>query len=178
MTLGGAGLPRAGPPGPVRYDTVMQKITPFLWFDDQAEEAVRHYMSVFDDSRIVETQRYGEAGPGKAGTVMTIAFELAGQQFIALNGGPHFTFNEAVSLSVDCATQEEVDTLWARLGEGGEEGQCGWLKDRYGLWWQINPRRLTELLGDPDPVRAGRVMKAMLQMKKIDIQALVDAYEQ
>ncbi|GHG61159.1 VOC family protein [Streptomyces griseocarneus] len=156
----------------------MQKITPFLWFDDQAEEAVRHYMSVFGDSRIVDVQRYGEAGPGKAGTVMTVTFELAGQQFIALNGGPHFTFNEAVSLSVDCVTQEEVDELWEKLGAGGEEGQCGWLKDRFGLWWQVNPRKLNELLSDPDPVKAGRVMKAMLQMKKIDIQALVDAYEQ
>ncbi|MFI9201048.1 VOC family protein [Streptomyces sp. NPDC053048] len=154
----------------------MQKITTFLWFDDQAEEAVRQYLSIFDDSRTVLT-RYGEAGPGRPGTVMTITFELAGQQFIALNGGPHFTFNEAVSLSVDCGTQEEVDELWARLGEGGEEGQCGWVKDRFGLWWQVNPRKLSELLADPDPVKAERVMKAMLQMKKIDIQALVDAYE-
>ncbi|MCA6095190.1 VOC family protein [Streptomyces sp. SCA3-4] len=155
----------------------MQKITTFLWFDDQAEEAAGFYTSVFDDSRVVEVQRYGEAGPGEAGTVMVVTFELAGQRFIALNGGPQFTFNEAVSLSVDCATQEEVDELWAKLGDGGEEGACGWLKDRFGLWWQIVPRTLTELLGDPDPVRSNRVMRAMLGMKKIDVQELVDAAE-
>ncbi|MEV5243125.1 VOC family protein [Streptomyces cinnamoneus] len=153
----------------------MQKITTFLWFDDRAEEAAGFYTSVFDDSRIVEVQRYGEAGPGEAGTVMVVTFELAGQRFIALNGGPQFTFNEAVSLSVDCATQEEVDELWAKLGDGGEEGACGWLKDRFGLWWQIVPRTLTELLGDPDPVRSNRVMRAMLGMKKIDVQELLDA---
>ncbi|GHC71176.1 VOC family protein [Streptomyces cinnamoneus] len=153
----------------------MQKITTFLWFDDRAEEAAGFYTSVFDDSRIVEVQRYGEAGPGEAGTVMVVTFELAGQRFIALNGGPQFTFNEAVSLSVDCGTQEEVDELWAKLGDGGQEGACGWLKDRFGLWWQIVPRALTELLGDPDPVRSNRVMRAMLGMKKIDIQELVDA---
>ncbi|KJY43879.1 3-demethylubiquinone-9 3-methyltransferase [Streptomyces sp. NRRL B-1568] len=155
----------------------MQKITPFLWFDDQAEEAVNHYMSVFDDSRILEVQRYGEAGPGAPGTVMTISFELAGQRFTALNGGPQFTFTEAVSFTVDCVTQEEVDTLWEKLSDGGEEGPCGWLKDKFGLSWQITPRILPELLGDPDPVKSQRVMKAMLEMKKIDIQALRDAYE-
>ncbi|MEU5103368.1 VOC family protein [Streptomyces sp. NPDC021354] len=155
----------------------MQKITTFLWFDNQAEEAANHYTSIFDDSRIVDIQRYGEAGPGEAGTVMTVTFELAGQRFIALNGGPHFTFTEAISLSVDCATQEEVDELWARLGEGGEDGPCGWLKDKYGLSWQIVPRKLTELMSDPDPVKSAQVTKAMLGMKKIDIQGLVDAYE-
>ncbi|MBC2878531.1 MULTISPECIES: VOC family protein [Streptomyces] len=153
----------------------MQKITSFLWFDDQAEEAAAHYTSVFDDSRIVHVQRYGEAGPGEPGSVMTVTFELAGQQFIALNGGPRFTFNEAVSLYVDCTSQEEVDELWARLAEGGEEGPCGWLKDRYGLSWQIIPRRLTDLLSDADAERAGRVMRAMLEMTKIDVAKLEEA---
>ncbi|HEX5569455.1 MAG TPA: VOC family protein [Streptomyces sp.] len=152
-----------------------QKITTCLWFDYQAEEAARHYTSVFGDSRIVEVRRYGQAGPGKAGTVMTVTFELAGQRFLALNGGPQFPFTEAISLSVDCATQEEVDELWARLGEGGEEGPCGWLKDRYGLSWQIVPRKLEELLGDPDPAVSERAMKAMLGMRKIDVQGLLDA---
>ncbi|KAK1184788.1 VOC family protein [Streptomyces sp. NBS 14/10] len=156
----------------------MQKITTFLWFDDQAEEAARHYTSIFDDSQVVDIQRYGEAGPGEPGSVMTVTFELAGQRFIALNGGPHFTFTEAISLSVDCATQDEVDELWARLGDGGEEGPCGWLKDKYGLSWQIVPSKLTELMSDPDPAKSARVTKAMLGMKKIDIQGLVDAYEQ
>ncbi|SCK53788.1 VOC family protein [Streptomyces sp. WMMB 322] len=156
----------------------MQKITTFLWFDDQAEEAVEHYTSVFPDSRVIDVQRYGEAGPGEPGTVMTIAFELAGQRFTALNGGPEFTFNEAVSLYVDCADQAEVDTYWAKLAEGGEEGPCGWLKDKYGLSWQIVPRVLTELLRDPDPARSARVMKAMLGMRKLDVQALEDAGRQ
>ncbi len=154
----------------------MQKITTFLWFDNQAEEAATYYTSIFDDSRIVNVQRYGPAGPGEAGTVMTVTFELAGQQFIALNGGPEFTFNEAVSLYVDCATQEEVDELWAKLADGGEEGPCGWLKDKYGLSWQVIPSTLTDLLSDPDPVKADRVMQAMLGMKKIEVQGLVDAY--
>ncbi|MBH1938125.1 VOC family protein [Streptomyces sp. AV19] len=154
----------------------MQKITPFLWFDSQAEEAAEHYTSLFPDSRIVDVQRYGEAGPGEPGTVMTVTFELAGQQFIALNGGPQFIFNEAVSLYVDCTTQEEVDELWAKLGADGEEGPCGWLKDRYGLSWQIIPRTLTDLLSDPDPAKSDRVMKAMLQMTKIDVRAVEDAY--
>ena len=153
-----------------------QKITTFLWFDDQAEEAARFYTSLFPDSRIVEVQRYGEAGPGEAGSVMTVAFELAGQYHVALNGGPLFPFTEAISLQVGCDDQAEVDRLWAALTEGGQESDCGWLKDRYGLSWQITPRRLVELLGDPDPVRAQRVMRAMLQMRKIDIQALEDAY--
>ncbi|MFG2818215.1 VOC family protein [Kitasatospora sp. NPDC048365] len=153
-----------------------QKITPFLWFDDRAEEAAEFYTSLFPDSRILETQRYGEAGPGVAGTVMTVSFELSGQRYVALNGGPLFHFTEAVSFEVDCADQAEVDELWARLTDGGEESACGWLKDRFGLSWQIVPRRLTELLADPDPVKAARVMKSMLTMRKIDVQALEDAY--
>ncbi|WP_240138876.1 VOC family protein [Streptomyces sp. MUM 178J] len=155
----------------------MQKIKTFLWFDKQAEEAVAHYTSIFGDSRVVTVARYGEAGPGEPGSVMTIEFELAGQRFVALNGGPEFTFNEAISLSVDCESQDEVDRYWAALTEGGEEGPCGWLKDKYGLSWQINPRILGELLSDPDRAKADRVMQAMLGMKKIDIQGLKDAYE-
>ncbi|MER7505035.1 VOC family protein [Nonomuraea pusilla] len=154
----------------------MQKITTFLWFDDQAEEAAEFYTSLFADSRVVDVQRYGEAGPGPEGTAMLVTFELAGQRFLALNGGPHFRFTEAVSLYVDCESQEEVDELWARLTEGGgEESQCGWLKDRYGLSWQIVPRVLGELMSDPDRARAGRVTQAMLGMKKIEIQGLLDA---
>ncbi|MEU8106507.1 VOC family protein [Nonomuraea muscovyensis] len=150
----------------------MQKITTYLWFDDQAEEAAEFYTSLFADSRIVSVQRYGDAGPGPAGQAMMVTFELAGQRFLALNGGPQFTFTEAISLYVDCETQEEVDALWTRLTEGGEETQCGWLKDRWGLSWQIIPRALPELLSDPDPVKAQQVMKAMLGMQKIDISAL------
>ncbi|MFP3992110.1 VOC family protein [Streptomyces sp. E11-3] len=154
----------------------MQKITTFLWFDDQAEEAAEFYTSVFGgDSQVLDVQRYGEAGPGEPGSVMVVSFELAGQKFAALNGGPQFKFTEAISLSVDCEDQAEVDTLWAKLTEGGEESQCGWLKDRYGLSWQITPRILPELLSDPDPAKAERAMKAMLGMQKIDVQALKDA---
>ncbi|WP_327323882.1 VOC family protein [Streptomyces sp. NBC_01210] len=156
----------------------MQKITTFLWFDNQAEEAAQHYTSIFDDSRVTDVQRYGEAGPGEPGTAMIVTFELAGQKFIALNGGPQFTFNEAISLYVDCASQEEVDELWAKLSAGGEEGPCGWLKDKFGLSWQIIPKALTELLSDPDPVKSQQVMKAMLGMQKIDVQGLKDAYAQ
>ncbi|MDB1088545.1 VOC family protein [Streptomyces sp. ACA25] len=156
----------------------MQKIRTCLWFAHEAEEAVRHYTSVFEGSRVLDVQRYGEAGPGEPGSVMTLTFELAGQQFIALNGGVDFPFSEAVSLSVDCASQEEVDELWAKLGAGGEEQECGWLKDRFGLSWQIIPVQLNELLNDPDPARVKRVTEAMLTMKKIDVQGLVDAYEQ
>jgi predicted 3-demethylubiquinone-9 3-methyltransferase (glyoxalase superfamily) len=157
---------------------LMQKITPFLWFDNQAEEAARFYVSIFKNSRIVGVTRYGEAGPGPRGSVMTVTFELDGQEFIALNGGPHFTFTEAISLSVDCKSQQEVDEFWRRLSEGGEEGQCGWLKDRYGLSWQINPTILGEMLSDPDPEKSRRVMEAMLKMKKIDIGRLKQAYDQ
>ena len=154
-----------------------QKITPFLWFDDQAEEAMNHYVSIFPNSRIVTVSRYGEAGPGPAGTVMVGTFEIEGQQFLALNGGPHFKFTEAISLVVNCESQTEVDTLWARLSEGGSPSQCGWLKDKFGLSWQIIPRILGELMQDPNPAKSGRVMKAMLQMTKIDIAALLRAHE-
>ena len=156
----------------------IQRITPFLWFDDQAEEAVRFYVSIFDDSRIVATTRYGKEGAQvsgrREGSVMTIAFQLAGQEFTALNGGPQFRFNEAISLVVNCQSQEEVDHYWSRLSEGGDETaqQCGWLKDRYGLSWQVVPTLLPELLSHPDPEKARRAMEAMLGMKKIDLAAL------
>jgi len=150
----------------------MQKITPFLWFDTQAEEAAKFYASVFPNSKILKTARYGEAGPGPKGSVMTVEFELAGQRMIALNGGPHFKFTEAISLSVDCKDQKEVDRYWTRLSQGGQESMCGWLKDRYGLSWQINPSILGKLLSDKDAKKAKRVMEAMLKMKKIDIAAL------
>ncbi|MET7369593.1 VOC family protein [Streptomyces sp. NPDC005566] len=154
----------------------MQKIKPCLWFDDQAEDAANFYVSVFGgDSAVVDITRYTEASPGETGKVMTVDFRLAGQEYIGLNGGPMFHFSEAISLSVDCETQEEVDRFWDRLTEGGEESVCGWLKDRYGLSWQIVPRALPELLADPDKDRAERVMKAMLGMRKLDVQALRDA---
>lgn len=156
----------------------MQKITPFLWFDHEAEEAMNFYVSVFKNSRIISMTRYGEGGPGPAGEVMTGTFELEGQQFMALNGGPDHNFTEAISFFVDCKNQGEVDELWSRLTEGGEEGPCGWLKDKFGVSWQIIPTVLGELLGDPEPVKAQRVMQAMLQMKKINIKALQDAYEE
>jgi predicted 3-demethylubiquinone-9 3-methyltransferase (glyoxalase superfamily) len=155
----------------------MQKITPFLWFDNQAEEAANLYVSIFNNSKIVSITRYGEAGPGVEGSVMTVVFELDGQEFIALNGGPLFKFTEALSFSVDCKTQKEVDEFWETLSEGGEEGQCGWLKDKYGLSWQINPTILGKMLSDPDPEKSKRVMEAMLKMKKIDIEGLKKAYE-
>ncbi len=149
-----------------------QKITTFLWYDNQAEEAAKHYISIFPGSRIVEVARYGEAGPGPKGTAMTVLYELGGQQFIALNGGPHFKFTEAISLAVSCETQQEVDELWRKLGAGGEEGQCGWLKDKYGLSWQVVPTALPKLLQDPDPQVAKGVIEAMMKMKKIDIAEL------
>ncbi len=155
----------------------MQKITPFLWFDNNAEEAAELYVSIFRDSKILSVSRYGDAGPGPAGSAMSVTFELEGQQFMALNGGPQYKFTEAISLFVHCTTQEEVDDLWARLSAGGEEGPCGWLKDRYGLSWQIVPSVLGELLGDEDAEKAKRVMQAMLQMKKLDIRRLKQAYE-
>ncbi|MEA2597145.1 MAG: hypothetical protein QOF01_3614 [Thermomicrobiales bacterium] len=155
-----------------------QKITPFLWFDDQAEEATNFYVSVFKNSEVLGTSRYGEAGPGAPGTVMTTSFRLDGQEFIALNGGPMFKFTEAVSFSIDCGDQEEVDYYWEKLSEGGEEGPCGWLKDRYGLSWQVVPRVLNELLEDPDREKANRVMQAMLQMGKLDIAKLEQAAAQ
>ncbi|WAL75294.1 VOC family protein [Kitasatospora sp. YST-16] len=150
-----------------------QKITTFLWFDDQAEQAAEFYTSVFEYGRITDVQRYSDAGPGEAGSVMLVSFELFGQEFLALNGGPAFRFNEAVSLQVDCADQAEVDRYWELLtADGGAPGPCGWLKDRYGLSWQIVPRRMTELLADPDPERARRATAAMLQMGKLDVAAL------
>ena len=161
-----------------RNMTIKQKITPFLWFDDKAEEAVNFYTSIFKDSEIGGISRYGEEGPGPAGTVMVATFTLDGQEFMALNGGPEFKFTEAISFLVNCETQDEVDELWEKLSDGGEEGQCGWLKDRYGLSWQIVPTALGEMLQDKDPEKAKRVMKAMLQMGKIDIAALKRAYEQ
>jgi predicted 3-demethylubiquinone-9 3-methyltransferase (glyoxalase superfamily) len=156
----------------------MPKITPFLWFDDQAEEAATLYTSVFPNSKITEVQRNQAGGPGPEG-VMVVQFELDGQRITALNGGPqHVAFNESVSLLVSCADQAEVDRYWDRLtADGGEPGQCGWLKDKYGLSWQIVPRALTQLLSDPDPTKAGRVMQAMLKMSKIDIKTLEDAHQ-
>jgi predicted 3-demethylubiquinone-9 3-methyltransferase (glyoxalase superfamily) len=155
----------------------MQKIVTFLWFDNQAEEAVNLYTSIFKNSKITGVSRSGEAGPGPKGSVMTVNFQLEGQDFIALNGGPMFKFTESISLFVNCETQEEVDTLWNKLTEGGQESQCGWLKDKYGLSWQIIPTTLMKLMSDPDKEKAGRVMQAMLQMKKIDIAKLKAAYE-
>jgi len=156
----------------------MKKITPFLWFDGKAEEAMNFYVSIFKNSKVLSVSRYGEGGPGPRGTVMTATFQLNGQEFIALNGGPEFTFTEAISFFVNCETQQEVDELWDKLSEGGEEGQCGWLKDKYGLSWQIVPIVLGQLLQDKDPVKSKRVMDAMLQMHKIDTKILQQAYEQ
>src|SRR5215471_8311937 len=154
----------------------MQKITPFLWFDDKAEEATHFYVSLFKNSKINSVSRYGDAGPGPKGKVMTVAFQLNGQQFTALNGGPLFKFTEAISLMVNCETQQEVDELWEKLSAGGEKSRCGWLKDKYGLSWQIIPTALGKLMSDPDREKAGRVMQAMLQMDKIDIKRLEQAY--
>jgi predicted 3-demethylubiquinone-9 3-methyltransferase (glyoxalase superfamily) len=155
----------------------MTTISPFLWFDTQAEQAANLYVSIFKNSKIVKIARYGDAGPGPKGSVMTVEFELDGQRFIALNGGPHFKFNEAISFSIECETQAEVDEYWNKLSAGGVEGQCGWLKDRFGLSWQVNPTILGEMLADPDPAKARRAMEAMLKMKKIDIAALKRAYD-
>ncbi len=153
----------------------MQTITPFLWFDDNAEEAMNFYTSIFEGSKVGELMRYGDAGPGPAGSVLGGSFELLGKEFKFVNGGPHYSFTPAVSLFVSCETQEEVDDLWEKLTEGGKEDRCGWLTDRFGLSWQIVPDALGELLGDPDPARAQRVMEAMLKMTKLDIQTLRDA---
>jgi predicted 3-demethylubiquinone-9 3-methyltransferase (glyoxalase superfamily) len=160
----------------------MQKITPFLWFDNNAEEAVNFYVSIFKNSKLGKVTRYNEASSKAAGrpegSVMTMAFELEGQNFTAINGGPHFKFTEAISFVVDCESQEEVDYFWNTLtADGGQESQCGWLKDKYGLSWQITPRVLIEMIGDKDPQKAQRVMEAMLQMKKIDIATLQRAYD-
>ncbi len=150
----------------------MQKITPNLWFDTKAEDAAKFYTSLFPNSRIGKITHYGEAGPKPAGTVLTVEFELDGQTFLALNGGPEFTFSEAISFAVSCETQEEVDRYWQALSEGGEEGQCGWLKDKFGLSWQIVPTALPRLLADSDPAKSERVMEAMMKMKKLEIGEL------
>jgi len=153
-----------------------QKITPFLWFDTNAEEAVNFYVSIFKNSKITHVSRYGDAGPGPKGTVMVVSFELEGQKFTALNGGPHYKFTPAISLYVDCETQAEVDELWEKLSAGGRDVQCGWLADKYGLSWQVIPRTLIELMQDKDPVKAQRVFQAMLKMVKIDVEGLKRAY--
>jgi predicted 3-demethylubiquinone-9 3-methyltransferase (glyoxalase superfamily) len=156
----------------------MQKITPFLWFDDQAEDAMNFYVSIFKNSKVLSVPRYGDAGPGPKGTVMTARFQLEGQEFIALNGGPQFQFTEAISFLVNCDRQEEVDYFWEKLSEGGERSRCGWLKDKFGLSWQIVPTVLGEMLQDKNAEKSQSVMKAMLQMDKIDIQGLKRAYEE
>ena len=156
----------------------MKKITPFLWFGGKAEEAMNFYVSIFDNSKVLGINRYGEAGPGPKGSVMTASFVLDGQEFVALNGGQQFTFSPAISFVVHCETQDEVDRFWERLSEGGEKLSCGWLQDKYGVSWQIVPAAMIELLNDADPAKSNRVMQAMLQMTKIDIEALRRAYEQ
>jgi len=156
----------------------MQKIIPFLWFDGKAEEAANFYVSLFKHSRIVNIARYGDAGPGPKGTAMSATFELAGQRFIALNAGPQFKFSEAISFFINCETQQEVDDLWEKLSAGGQKSKCGWLKDKYGLSWQVIPTALGEMLQDKDPKKSQRVMQAMLQMDKIDIARLKQAYDQ
>ena len=156
----------------------MQKITTFLWLDNQAEEAAKLYVSLFKNSKIGSISRYGDAGPGPKGSVMMVTFQLDGQEFMALNGGPEFKFTPAISLFVNCETQQEVDALWDKLSEGGRKDRCGWLTDKYGLSWQIIPTALPKLMGDPDPEKSKRVMKAMLQMDKIDIAALERAHQQ
>ncbi len=156
----------------------MQKITPFLWFNDKAEEAMNFYVSIFKNSKVGTVTRYGDAGPGPKGSVMSATFQLAGQDFYALNGGPQFTFTPAISFFVNCETQQEVDELWDKLSEGGRKDRCGWLQDKYGLSWQIIPTTLSAMLRDKDPAKANRVMQAMLQMSKIDIARLKQAYDQ
>jgi predicted 3-demethylubiquinone-9 3-methyltransferase (glyoxalase superfamily) len=156
----------------------MQKITPFLWFDDKAEEAMNFYVSIFKNSKVGTVTRYGEAGPGPKGTVMSATFQLDGQEFFALNGGPHYKFTPAISLFVNCETQQEVDELWDKLSAGGRKDRCGWLQDKYGLSWQIIPSVLGKLLQDKDAKKSQRVMQAMLKMEKLDIKKLEQAYEQ
>ena len=155
----------------------MQKITPFLWFNDQAEEAMNFYLSIFKNSRPGRISRYGKGGPGPEGKVMSATFQLEGQEFMALNGGPHFTFTPAISFFVNCETQQEVDELWEKLSAGGKQERCGWLTDKFGLSWQIIPSALGRMLGDADPEKSKRVMQAMLQMNKIDINALEQAWQ-
>jgi predicted 3-demethylubiquinone-9 3-methyltransferase (glyoxalase superfamily) len=156
----------------------MPKITPFLWFDDKAEEAMNFYTSIFKNSKPGKVSRYGDGAPGPKGKVMSVTFQLEGQEFMALNGGPHFSFTPAISLFVDCKTQEEVDELWEKLSAGGKQERCGWLKDKYGVSWQIVPSALGEMMRDKDPAKSTRVMQAMLQMEKIDIAGLRKAYDQ
>jgi predicted 3-demethylubiquinone-9 3-methyltransferase (glyoxalase superfamily) len=156
----------------------MQKITPFLWFNDQAEEAMNFYTSIFKNAKVGTVSRFGEGGNGQPGKVMTASFELEGLEFVALNGGPEYSFTPAISFFVHCETQAEVDEFWEKLSAGGEKGPCGWLKDKFGMSWQIVPDILMELMGDPDPEKASRVTQAMLQMSKIDIAGLKRAYEQ
>jgi len=160
-----------------KEENQMQKITPFLWFDSKAEEAMNFYISIFKNSKVGRVTRYGEGGPGPKGTVMSATFQLEGQEFMALNGGPQFTFTPAISFFVNCETQQEVDELWEKLSESGKKERCGWLKDKYGLSWQIIPSALGKMLGDKDPEKSKRVMQAMLQMDKIDIKGLQEAYE-
>jgi len=155
----------------------MQKITPFLWFDNQAEEAMNFYVSIFKNSKTLSCTRYGDAGPGPKGTVIVASFELDGQEFMALNGGPRFKFTEAVSFVVSCETQAEIDEMWGKLSAGGEESQCGWLKDKFGLSWQVVPPILSKLMQNKDPQKSNRVMQALLQMKKIDIATLQRAHD-
>lgn len=156
----------------------MQKITPFLWFDDNAEEAANFYVSIFKNSKVLNVLKYSDVGPGPKGTVMIAEFQIEGQEFVALNGGPRFKFTEAISFVVNCETQEEVDYFWEKLSEGGgEKSRCGWLKDKFGLWWQVGPTIMNEMMADPDQAKADRVMQAMLQMDKIDIETLKRAYE-
>lgn len=155
----------------------MQKITPFLWFDNNAEEAANFYVSVFKNSKLLNVARYSDAGPGPKDSVMTVEFELDGQEFVALNAGPRFKFTEAISFVVNCETQDEVDYYWERLSEGGEKSRCGWLKDKFGLWWQVTPTILGKLMADKDQQKAKRVMETMLQMDKLDIEPLQRAYE-
>lgn len=155
----------------------MQKITPFLWFDGKAEEAMNFYVGIFKNSKVGQVSRYGDAGPGPKGSVMSATFQLEGQDFMALNGGPMFAFTPAISFFVSCETQEEVDELWTKLCEGGEPNRCGWLRDKFGVSWQIIPDSLGKMLGDKDPEKSKRVMQAMLQMAKIDIAKLKEAYE-
>jgi predicted 3-demethylubiquinone-9 3-methyltransferase (glyoxalase superfamily) len=162
----------------VKKENAMQKISPFLWFDGNAEEAANFYVSIFKNSKILNISRYGDSGPGPKGSVMVVKFQLNGQEFMALNGGPAFKFTEAISFLVNCETQEEVDELWEKLTAGGKEIQCGWLKDKFGLAWQIVPTILGELMTEKDPKKAARVMQAMMQMIKIDINKLQQAYDQ
>jgi len=155
----------------------VQKITPFLWFDNQAEEAANFYVSLFKNAKIKEIRRYGDAGPRPKGMVLTVSFQIEDQEFVALNGGPHYMFTPAISLFVNCETQKEVDELWEKLSSGGRKDRCGWLQDKFGLSWQIIPQQLMEMLGDPDPRKSQSVMQAMLQMSRIEIDKLKDAYD-